>query len=68
MTTVPDESWRYATDAIQLFMDENPDSIGLPFESITIRNVQPLHYTISVEYKKEYHQGDLEYSHNTRNP
>lgn len=66
MTTIPDESWRYAIDAIGLFMSENPDSIGNPFESITINNVDINHFNIKVKFSKEYHIGDLEYFHNTK--
>lgn len=66
MTTKPDDNWGYAVDAIQLFMEENPEAVIAPFESITIRDDGSNKFIISIDYKKEYHIGDLEYFHNTR--
>ncbi len=66
MSVTPDQNWSYAVDAIQLFMQENADSTNIPFDSITIRDTGSNKFIISVEYKKEYDIGDLEYFHNTK--
>ena len=66
MTKEPYMNWQYAIDAIQLYMDEHPDTVDVPFESIVISDTGSNIFSIKVLYNKQYDQGELEYSRNTR--